>query len=74
MGKKTMRKVGGMACFMKSFGRRGMLQMYMGKWAEKVNFTFLITNQFFVSPSSASFYSAKITAVELLEFYYTLID
>jgi len=36
MGKKTMRKVGGMACFMKSFGRRGMLQMYMGKWAEKV--------------------------------------
>ena len=43
MGKKTMRKVGGTACFMKSFGRRGMLQMYMGKWAEKVNFTYLIT-------------------------------
>lgn len=37
MGKKTMVKVGGgMGFFMKSFGRRGMLEMYMNKWVEKV--------------------------------------
>jgi len=37
MGKKTMVKVGGMAgVSMTLFGKRGMLQMYMSKWVEKV--------------------------------------